>query len=202
MRYIQKTSSLPADTQDFFNRHKNEWVKLPETERTSLIQQLETEQKGVCCYCCRTIKNKPSRIEHLASRKQHRHKIHDYDNLLLSCTEPNQCDNAKGSTDIPMTPLEMRCNSAIKINQNGVLITAGIDKDKTDAEQSIDVLQLNNKNEQNRRRAIINEIESYLVPFAICQNLYELKQHKQQFFKIIKDFPQFEEMKYIIEKLT
>ena len=122
MQKIDKLGSIPLETAKGFRKYKTEnWGSIPEDVKAPMRQQLYDEQHGVCCYCCKSLGKESTTIEHLQSRNDYPHKCFDYDNLLLSCRTPKQCDNAKGSQKLPLTPLMDECESEINLNLAGEL---------------------------------------------------------------------------------
>ena len=90
-------------------------------------------------------------IEHVKSRNLYPALTYDYNNLLLSCKTPKQCDNAKGNQELDLNPLMIECDIEIKINLAGEL-----ESKSTRAEQAITILNLNNPTLCNKRKAKID----------------------------------------------
>ena len=63
--------------------------------KDSLRKYLMAEQKGLCCYCCRSLTMDRTHIEHLKPRSFYPEKSMDYHNMTLSCNSRRTCDIQK-----------------------------------------------------------------------------------------------------------
>jgi len=200
MQKIDKLGSIPPETVNGFKKYKTKnWGNIPESIKAPLRQQLYDEQHGVCCYCCKSLDKENTTIEHLQSRNDYPHKCFDYDNLLLSCRTPKQCDNAKGSQELPLTPLMNECESEINLNLAGEL-----DSDSKRGVESIEILNLNNRQICSWRKSLIDTIsfvfdptQSSIPPIGI-QDLETL----ELILNSYPDLNQKHELEYIVKKLT
>lgn len=203
MQYIAKTGSMPKDVADFIQKHKpRTWEDLTYNERESLRTQLSQEQNGLCCYCCQRLKPNAVTIEHLIPRDKDRSLQFDYSNLLLSCTEKNQCDKAKENRLIAMHPLHPDCDKSIKMTMNGQLLAQ---KHNDITGQAIKTLNLNNKDLIRHRDEMVRTIEQYLSIFKITNNIYELAKnltYQEEFLSYVKNYPQYYEIQYILKKIS
>lgn len=194
---------MPPDVADFIQKRKpRTWEDLTYDERESLRTQLNQEQNGLCCYCCQRLKSNAVTIEHLIPRDKDRSLQFDYTNLLLSCTEKNQCDKAKENRLIAMHPLHPDCDDSIKMTMNGQLVAH---KHNDITEQAIEILNLNNKDLIRHRDEMVRLIEQYATIFNITSNLYDLANnatYRQQFLSYVKDYPQYYEIEYILKKIS
>lgn len=155
MQYIDKRLSIPKDVEKWIRKNKPKtWTLGKECHDgyVSLKEQLRQEQKGLCCYCCQILETQAT-VEHLKSRDKHPKLTYDYGNLLLSCKQSNQCDNAKGSDELDLTPLMIECDAEITLKVNGELNP----KSKR-AEQAINLLNLNNVDLCQRRKQVIKSL--------------------------------------------
>ena len=200
MQRINKTGKMPGEVRKAFLKYKNQkWGNVPYETTLPLREQLLAEQFGLCCYCCQSVKDKTTHIEHLYSRQNHPKKTFDYENLLLSCDTPKQCDNAKGNQELPLHPLMAECDKEIKLNLAGELVSHS-----ERAAQAIEILNLNNRKINNQRKRLIDQVsftfdpnQSYGPPIGI-QDLHTLTLIVED----MKGTPQYYELKYILNKLT
>lgn len=200
MQKINKTDKMPVKTAKAFKKYKAEsWGEIPEDIKAPLREQLYHEQEGLCCYCCQKLKYEWSHIEHVQSRKHYPNKSFEYNNLLLSCSTPKQCDNAKGNQELPLTPLMNDCEQEIRLNLAGELIST-----TTRGNESLEVLKLNNRKICNRRKNLVDTIifvfdtdKYYSPPIAIQDS---------EILNLIlagyDDIYEKHEIEYIIKKLT
>ena len=155
MRYIDKRLSMPKDVEKWIRKNKPKTWELGKDYYegyVSLREQLRQEQKGLCCYCCQILKTEAN-VEHLKSRDKYPKLTYDYGNLLLSCQQSKQCDNAKGNDELDLTPLMVECDAEITLKVNGELNP----KSKR-AEQAINLLNLNNADLCQRRKQVIKSL--------------------------------------------
>lgn len=96
---------------EFFSAWKNQanedWTPsysdLRAPEKPQLHESLIAEQRGLCCYCGRTIDSSTSHIEHFRPQERFGDLALDYSNLHASCLRelapgsPVHCGHAKGS---------------------------------------------------------------------------------------------------------
>ena len=200
MQKIDKSGKLPEQSEKGFKKHKNsKWSDIPEEVKTPLREELFREQGGLCCYCCQKLKLEWSHIEHVQCRQDYPKKRFDYDNLLLSCSTPKQCDNAKGNQELSLTPLMKECDNEIKLNLAGELVSGS-----KRADEAIDILKLNNRQIRLWRKNLVDAIsfvfdpnQSYGPPIGI-QDRKTLDLIMDNY----SDLYQKRELEYIIKKLT
>ncbi|MEN2752610.1 retron system putative HNH endonuclease [Psychrobacter sp. FBL11] len=200
MQKINKLGSMPADTEKGFKKYKTaSWGDIPEDIKAPLRQQLYDEQLGICCYCCKSLNNEKTVIEHLKSRRNYPTKRFDYDNLLLSCSISKQCDNAKGSQELLLTPLMNECNNEIKLNLAGEL-----ESDTERGKEAIEVLNLNSRKACQHRKdlfTMMGEVFGYDLPY---KPPLEMKNEDvlESLLTFLTDISQKSELRYIVKKLT
>ena len=200
MQKIDKLGSMPLETAKSFKKYQTKnWGEIPETIKAPLRQQLYDEQRGVCCYCCKSLGNGNTTIEHLKSRNDYPHKCFDYDNLLLSCRTAKQCDNAKGSQELLLTPLMDECEDEIKLNLAGEL-----ESDSKRGSEAIQMLNLNSRKACRHRKdlfTMMSEVFGYDLPYKPpieIANEYAL----EILLTCLPDEGQRSELQYIVKKLT
>lgn len=204
MQKINKTGFMPDITAKWVKKHNTlNWNDLPFDEKEALREQLHAEQHGLCCYCCKKISTKSASVEHLQDKHQHRKLQFSYDNLLLSCVSNKHCNIAKQSKEIKVHPLHNDCDDSVKMNPLSAQLFG--DKHKKDADESIDILKLNHNELINHRTDLIKLVQTYLPAFNICDDVYQLQEDstfKDSFLELVKDFPQYRELEYIVNKLA
>ncbi len=204
MQKIDKTGAMPDITAQWIKKNsKLNWNDLPFDEKEALREQLHNEQNGLCCYCCREISTKGVSVEHLQDKHQHPKLQFNYDNLLLSCTSTKHCNQTKQSKAIKMHPLHTDCDESIKMNILSAQLVGN--KNKEDAEESIEILKLNHRELLNRRNNLIRITQTNLKALNICDDIYQMQKNenfKSSFLKIVKDYPQYFEIEYIVNKIT
>ncbi|WP_019519319.1 retron system putative HNH endonuclease [Faucicola boevrei] len=196
MQYIDKKLTMPMEVQNWIKKNNpKEWLSDKEEEIYIILrEQLRQEQNNLCCYCCQALKEYV-KIEHIKSRDKYKKLIYKYDNLLLSCTTPKQCDNAKGNQDLLLTPLMQECDDELKINFAGEL------EAKTDrAKQAIEILNLNNRKLCEKRRAKIDMIKFTFDPNSILMPPVKVLDKDTLHSMIIGE--QYFEFQYILKKLN
>lgn len=206
MQKINKTGAMPNIMAKWISKNnKLSWKDLPIDEKQALREQLHAEQVGLCCYCCKKITISPEyvSVEHLQDKHQHPKLQFKYDNLLLSCISTKHCNQAKQSKSIGIHPLQPDCDDSIKMNPLSAQLVGH--KNKEDAEDSIEILKLNHRELINHRTDLVKLIQNYLPLFNICDDIYQLQKNstfKDSFLDLVKDFPQYRELEYIINKIS
>lgn len=155
MQYIDKQLSMPTDVENWIKKHKPKTWELGKDYHDGYVllrEQLRQEQKGLCCYCCQILET-PATVEHLKSRSKFPKLTFDYQNLLLSCQESDQCDNAKGNDELGLTPLMIECDTEITLKTNGKL-----NPTSDRAKQAIELLKLNKLDLCQRRERAIKDL--------------------------------------------
>lgn len=192
MQYIDKQLSMPTDVENWIKKNKPKTWELGKDYYDGYVllrEQLRQEQKGLCCYCCQILETQAT-VEHLKSRSKFPKLTFDYQNLLLSCKESNQCDNAKGSDELDLTPLMTACDTEIMLKVNGELKP---DDNSKRAKQAINLLNLNNLDLRQRREQAIKDL------FNIDKDLN--KENLELMFAFM-DNEQAEFYRYVLKKLS
>lgn len=165
MRYINK-GAPPVGLENYKKqvgaKYKAMGLEAP-VAKNELRAALLSEQGYVCGYCGSGIDEEKSVVEHIKCRDRYPTLQLDYLNMICSCEGgqnkrsgnskyPLYCDAAKGSHDIPVSPLDLNCAELFVYDEAG-----GIhDKYSQDARSTIEILNLNNPVLKNRRKAAIN----------------------------------------------
>ncbi len=164
MKYIEKGSE-PQSFTDWKNLANDDWKptfeQLSGQEKKDVKNTLIAEQGGICCYCERKLDYDDTHIEHLNPQCMNEEKRLEFNNFLCSCQknlqkgEPLHCGNSKGSQVLPITPLDVDCESKFSYTEDGQILGICDDSKKT-----IEILQLN-IDKLNKLR------ESAIEPFII-----------------------------------
>lgn len=189
MQYIDKQLSMPTVVEKWIRKYQPKTWTLSKDNHDGYVllkEQLRQEQKGLCCYCCQMLEEQVT-IEHLKSRDKYPKLTFDYGNLLLSCQQSKQCDNAKGNDELDLTPLMIACDTEIMLKVNGELNPIS---DR--AKQAIDLLNLNNADLCQRRKQVIGDL------FGIDN---ELNQENLELMFEWMDGEQVELYRYVLKKL-
>lgn len=199
MQFISKKLSMPVQVEDWVKNEKpNGWTlgKDYKDGYEILREQLRPEQKNLCCYCCQALETQVT-IEHVKSRNLYPALTYDYNNLLLSCKTPKQCDNAKGNQELDLNPLMIECDIEIKINLAGELI-ANTDR----AKEAITILNLNNETLCGKRRRMIDTIKFTFDPTKLVPPVAILdKATLTIMLDSLGNTPQYHALLYILKKL-
>jgi len=129
------------------------------TEKAQLkTKMLQEEQSYLCCYCCQIIDNKRSHIEHFRSRDFHPKLEMEYSNMLISCSVDTSCGCKKDNNDFPtsISYEDWECRFAYTID--GFIKASDED---ADTESVIRILNLNNQDLVQKRRAVYDECIKY-----------------------------------------
>lgn len=184
MKFIKKNTVPPeliayrstsgANYKDLIKNHPD----IADIVRLSLAD----EQGYICCYCGRQIDGiTHTRIEHIfpKSLPDFQPMELDYENNLLAACDggkqdrkadptktPNDlfCDVFKDDKIIPMHPLNPVCENKFLYDINGDIIGVG-----SDAEVTIDLLNLNSVILKNKRKAAIKYYIDYPVTDWNCE---------------------------------
>ena len=179
MKFIAKEEA-PKEYQEYCKRKEASYDDLREENREvydKLRVSLLEEQGYICCYCGRRITLDNVTVEHLKPRDKYKKLELAYSNLLASCEggqnkrrknkeaslNKNErdrqfalyCNCKKGNSEIPVTPLIDNCEERFKYDDKGNILCKEGD---TTAEDTINILNLNNSTLKNLRKAAITTI--------------------------------------------
>ncbi|MGX8219656.1 hypothetical protein ACWS81_02590 [Psychrobacter celer] len=155
MRKIDKQAGFePVSLRQFKRCHnQGNYSDLTPEIRQDIRLACTTEQFYLCAYCCKPISgdSRDTMNEHVEARKIAPNRSLDYNNIVASCTTPNQCDDAHGSQPLPLTPFDAECETDLVFKLSG-RVTGLTDE----AKETIRVLNLDNKSLIEQRRMLIN----------------------------------------------
>ena len=131
------------------------YTNLTATEKEDIRSACATEQFYLCAYCCKPISGsiKDCMNEHVVARAIAPNRSLDFTNIVASCITPNQCDDAHGSQPLLLTPFDIECETDLKFKLSG-----RVEGLTGDAQETIRVLNLDNKSLVAQRRKFINNI--------------------------------------------
>lgn len=133
----------------------------PKNIRQIIGQACLVEQFYLCAYCCKEIGVvlHDCGNEHILPQSKYPEKSFDFDNIVSSCKTKESCDPIKKNQEIAITPLDPRCETEFKFNINGA-----VEALTTDAQQTIDVLNLGDSLVKNTKLVDLRKqaIEIYL----------------------------------------
>lgn len=104
----------------------NEVENLP--HKIFLKNSLISEQRHICCYCCKPIDTKNSHIEHIRPKERNEYRAIslEYENLLASCQgyhdREENCGHSKDNAfneELFVSPLEENCESLFEFSNRG-----------------------------------------------------------------------------------
>ena len=129
---LWKAQRKPLRWEDLLGKRANEAAaEVTDYSKAELRTALYEEQRHLCCYCNQRIADTAAgtAIDHIQPREgtTNQHLIFDYSNLGLSCKggerDPKprytHCDNYKGSSSLPLTHLDPRCEVEIRYTLDG-----------------------------------------------------------------------------------
>lgn len=169
MKYIRKGES-PLSLEEY-KRTEGASYKDLDKKHTNIKREVKNsliaEQGGICCYCGTQIDRTNSVIEHFKPKAEDKFPELqlEYSNLLASCEGgqnsrhtndkfPLCCDANKGNRVIKVSPTDPSCESYFEYDEEGNIYGTTLD-----ACHAIQILNLNNEVQKNRRRAAI---EAYI----------------------------------------
>ncbi len=120
--------------------------------RRAIRRTATEEQFGLCAYCCKQIDEANSTNEHIASQMATPNKTLDFTNIVASCKTPKRCNQARGSRNLPLTPLMPECETELKFRLSGKV------KGETErAAKTIDILGLDTKAIREERKQLVDQ---------------------------------------------
>ena len=138
-------------------------------DKETLRQSLVSEQRGLCCYCMRSIRpiEGSMKIEHWHSQDRYPDEQLAYSNLLGACMggdgqrdSVKHCDTAKGSKDLSRNPAnrDRHVEEQIRYLPDGTIASS----DATFDGELNDVLNLNAAHLKNGRLAALRALQELL----------------------------------------
>lgn len=175
MRYIHRTETLSClkNAKKKYHTWTN-FKKLNPKGYNLIVDELTKIQDGLCVYCEEKLK-KGYHVEHFKCRNQFSQNDLDWDNLFLSCQNTQHCGIYKDSSnnknydikhilkpdlkeDNPSKYFTYLISGDIKCNSN----LKGFEKFR--AEQTIEILNLNNAELVNNRKNFFLKVQMYFEP--------------------------------------
>ncbi|MDQ7016169.1 MAG: TIGR02646 family protein [Gammaproteobacteria bacterium] len=145
MRKINKGQEPESLTQWKRSKPVGNYQNITAKVRQDIRAACVVEQFYLCAYCCQSIAVDRAINEHVEARRIAPNRDLDFSNIVASCDDRNQCDNAHGSQPLPLTPFMRVCETELKFKISGRV------EGLTDrARETIRVLNLGDKNGSNR----------------------------------------------------
>ncbi len=197
MLYIEKEPVTSPVAQELSRiKRDNSWESLDYTDthqiraifdaldKKTIRQQLIREQRGLCAYCMRRIKdNENTTIEHLIPISKDGKQALNYENMMACCDGGRRsqatnrvlcCDASKKEQEIGISPYNREQMKRIRYDRHGFL---HISPEDSDLERDInEVLKLNG--EQNAQGQFLHDTSTRLV--------YGRKQAYEKYYGFIK----------------
>lgn len=165
MKYIKK-SAAPKSLEEYKKTAGASFKDLDKNHtniKREIKNSLIAEQGGICCYCGTRIDRTNSAIEHFKPKDDNRFPELqlEYSNLLASCLGgqidrqtnkrfPLCCDANKKNRVIEVSPTDPNCELYFKYDDDGNIYGT-----TPEACYAVQILNLNNEVQKNRRKAAI-----------------------------------------------
>nr|WP_320147757.1 retron system putative HNH endonuclease [uncultured Anaeromusa sp.] len=184
MKFIEKNPEPTIFTKWKKNNPRGIYEKLDNAVRREVRLSLITEQKGLCCYCCGSIKIDSSHIDHYKPRSVGSLVDQlDYNNMHASCEgihhSAKNCGKVKDAWFNPeemVSPLNPECETYFQYNVTGAIEPAS---GKERVKKMIDNFGLNYYELQAARAAAIKTTGLLTVGFDETQ--------RQEWLQIMED---------------
>lgn len=132
---------------------EKQYQDLTHNERQPVREACAKEQRHLCAYCCSRIdinNTHTVRIDHVKPQSRFPRDSLNYQNMVVSCSTPNQCDIAKDNHIIDLTPFMQECESELNFTLSGRV------RGHTDrSERLIETVNLGSNEDDNE--ALINK---------------------------------------------
>ncbi|MBT3208634.1 MAG: TIGR02646 family protein [Bacteroidetes bacterium] len=163
MRHIVKDSELLSLSNWKRQNPNSNWNTFSGTEiYQELRKTLIDEQNQMCCYCEIAVTNNGNscHVEHIKDRHNFPIETFNYGNLLASCQHTDSCGHKKETNYFInfISPLQENCQNRFIYARNGRIMP--FDENENDAQDTINVLDLNCKRLVDRRKGIIKTLEN------------------------------------------
>lgn len=142
--------------------------------REQLRNELVTEQRSLCAYCCGYINNDKAHNEHIEPRNPKNgvsHRSLDYFNIVASCNNKITCGNGKQNkydAEQFVSPLNLDCEDVFTYYPDGEM---------EGNQYTIDLLNLNAYELKVARKAVyktIKNLDKDTIKMIYCQEEGEL----------------------------
>lgn len=160
MRKIDK-KNIPSSLESWIRSKKSQgnaerYNQIYSEERWDILQDVveacSKEQFYICAYCCNKITGNTleTRVEHVEARDIAPNRSLDFLNMVASCKDLNQCDNAHANQELPLTPLMAECETELRF-----MLSGRVEGLTERAKTAISVLNLGDTERNNK--ALINK---------------------------------------------
>ena len=190
-RFKNKNSGKKPSYEDINNCHR---------EKAILKQSLIKQQNSLCAYCCGSITEEQSHIEHIRPKgnPKYKEKSLEYDNILASCNATKHesfCGKAKGSKydeDLFIDPYSVDCEEFFVYKPFSGEVVAADGNER--AKYTIELLNLNSPRLKNGR------IEAYWANEIDSMSIEELILFSNQLKAGQITIPYIDVIKYIVRE--
>lgn len=155
-KIIKRLGYEPSSLTDWKTRNPNgNYKQLNSFVKKEIRLECAKEQFYLCSYCCRSVSGTSIDCmnEHVVARAIDRSRELDFSNIVTSCIEEHQCDNAHGNQPLPLTPFDSECETDIVFKLSGEAKAC-----TPNATETIKVLNLNKAALVEERREIVTAI--------------------------------------------
>ena len=136
--------------------------------RAQLRTHLAYEQGNVCCYCCSILLQEKSHNEHIKPESVYTRLTMDYNNIIVSCTQKQHCDNSSCGMEkdrdyderLFVSPLEDDCAKHFIFNPDG-----SIDSDTERGKYTMQLLRLDES-----KSLKVNRRKQYEAVYNFCSS--------------------------------
>lgn len=140
----------------------------------SILNQAFLQEQGyICCYCCQRIKTDTSHNEHLLPQSRYSELSLTYSNIMASCGSqlkwPKHCGNKKGNREIKVSPLQPNCEQFFTYTEEGEIRPANNLEQNDAAQETIDILGLNDYDLREGRRQAIEFLHQKFEALTITE---------------------------------
>jgi uncharacterized protein (TIGR02646 family) len=190
MKYIQKGKE-PQIFSEWKAKQKSigvnyDYNSLYNPEKRAVHDSLLSEQGYICCYCCRSVDQSNSHIEHLDPQSKTDAELSvEYTNMLASCGRdtnkpeyrwPEYCGHKKEDLAIGVSPLQANCEEFFNYSSIGEILPTANNLAQKDAQTTIEVLGLNHYDLTEGRKQAFEALEGLTQEEAellaqVCQRM-------------------------------
>lgn len=121
--------------------------------REAIRRDAIKEQFGLCGYCCKNISLEKSTNEHVISQQSDKNQTLNFANIIASCDKKARCNQARGSQNVPLTPLMPECKDELKFYLSGK-----VEGKSQRATETIKVLGLDNRAIRDERKQLVDSL--------------------------------------------
>lgn len=147
-----------------FPNQSSSWEEISDIRADLRKHILEKEQDNLCVYCEKKITSnkEKSNIDHFKTRNLFPNLTFEYNNLFVSCKNPNHCSEHKDKKGLNQKQFDELLHPTQDIESILEYTYIGeIDSKESKGKFTIEALNLNNKSLVEERKTIISNISAY-----------------------------------------